>query len=593
MVLTDRAIAGLAATVFVSALIPLDLGGHWRFVGVAIALVGVRTRAVALLLLGLATACSVGAGSAIAEANTELPADIDGYVTLLSDPVPTRGGVRFDARSGGERIELRAWGSAAGHLRSRLMGERVRMKIAVRPLLDPPTWVLARGVRSRGSVSEVSGFKTGSTITRVANSVRRTIESGADSMTRRERSLFTGLVYGDDRLQSPLTVDNFRAAGLTHLLAVSGQNVAFALAIVGPILRRLERRGRFALTLLVLLVFATVTRFEPSVLRASVMSAIAALGALTGNPLSSRRGLGLTVIGLIVVDPLLAHQVAFQLSVAASAGILAWSKRLASALPGPRTAADLFAVTASAQLAVAPLLVLRFGGIPVASLPANLLAGPIAGPVMMWGLTVGWLAGLLPEVISAVVHAPTRAALWWIDHIGALSAKFSLGELAIEHVVSLFAVCIVGIRHTAMTSRAVVVGLALAVLLHPAMTGALRTVPLAVPIEHVELWRDTAHTVVLIERAANPEEVLAGLRRSRVGAIDLLVVTWQGPTATNMVDWVEARHHLSEIWAPSARVGRGAVVPTAGTRLKVGGSVFEVSADKGVLEVEPVAAATS
>ena len=60
---------------------------------------------------------------------------------------------------------------------------------------------------------------------RIANSLRRTIESGARSLARDERALFTGLVYGDDRAQSPLTADDFDAAGLTHLLAVSGQNV--------------------------------------------------------------------------------------------------------------------------------------------------------------------------------------------------------------------------------------------------------------------------------------------------------------------------------------------------------------------------------
>jgi competence protein ComEC len=105
------------------------------------------------------------------------------------------------------------------------MGEQVYVEATLRPLRDAPTWLLAQGLSGRGTITSVAGFDVGSPHTRLANSIRRTIESGAASMTRDDRALFAGLVYGDDRQQSPLTADNFDAAGLTHLLAVSGQNV--------------------------------------------------------------------------------------------------------------------------------------------------------------------------------------------------------------------------------------------------------------------------------------------------------------------------------------------------------------------------------
>ena len=56
---------------------------------------------------------------------------------------------------------------------------------------------------------------------------------------------------------------------LTHLLAVSGQNVAFTLALAGPVLRRLRIWPRLGATLVVLALFGLATRFEPSVLRAA------------------------------------------------------------------------------------------------------------------------------------------------------------------------------------------------------------------------------------------------------------------------------------------------------------------------------------
>ncbi len=95
--------------------------------------------------------------------------------------------------------------------------------------------------------------------------------------------------------------------------------------------------------------------------------------------------LALAVAGLVLIDPLLVHSLGFRLSVAASAGILLLARPLADALPLPGWLARPLGVTLAAQGAVAPLLVPVFGGMPVAAVPANLVAEPVAGLVMMWG----------------------------------------------------------------------------------------------------------------------------------------------------------------------------------------------------------------
>ena len=84
-----------------------------------------------------------------------------------------------------------------------------------------------------------------------------------------------------------------------------------------------------------LVLFAAVTRFEPSVLRATAMAALAAVGVTVGRPGSTGRLLALAVAGLVVVDPLLVHSLGFRLSVAATAGIVVLAGPLHRALPGP------------------------------------------------------------------------------------------------------------------------------------------------------------------------------------------------------------------------------------------------------------------
>ena len=102
----------------------------------------------------------------------------------------------------------------------------------------------------------------------VANAVRRTLDQGAEALPTSQRALFTGLTVGDDRDQSPEVAEDFRAAGLSHLLAVSGQNVAFLLVLAGPALRQFGLGARLPVTVALLVFLALVTRFEPSVLRA-------------------------------------------------------------------------------------------------------------------------------------------------------------------------------------------------------------------------------------------------------------------------------------------------------------------------------------
>ena len=97
------------------------------------------------------------------------------------------------------------------------------------------------------------------------------------------RQLYGGFVLGDQSGQSVEVVDDFRAAGLTHLLVVSGSNVAYLLVLLTPLRGRLPLGARWLVTVGVIGSFALVTRFEPSVLRASAMAALAVSTSLASS----------------------------------------------------------------------------------------------------------------------------------------------------------------------------------------------------------------------------------------------------------------------------------------------------------------------
>src|SRR5206468_3695597 len=102
--------------------------------------------------------------------------------------------------------------------------------------------------------------------------------------------------------------------------------------------------------------FGVLTRWEPSVLRAEAMAALALVGTTLGRPVSGLRLLALAVTAVLLVDPLLVRSVGFLLSVAACTGIALLARPIARVVPGPRRLAAAVGVTVAAQLGVAPVL---------------------------------------------------------------------------------------------------------------------------------------------------------------------------------------------------------------------------------------------
>ena len=403
-------------------------GVPW-WLGAALAAIGLLRRHPALLCVGVALLASALAVRAWAGTAPRPVAPFSGVVTLLDDPQEVSGAIRVTVRAGGHHVEAWARGGAAHRLAALQAGERVEMAGGLGPVRQVARRRLAeRHVAGQLEVTAVGDHDDGDVASRAANRVRQALTDGASTLSPAERALFTGFVLGDDRQEPPDLVDDFQAAGLSHLTAVSGENLAFVLVLAGPLLRRLTLVPRFGVTVGLIAWFALLTRFEPSVIRAAAMAGVAATAMVLGRPASTIRLLSLAVAGMVLIDPLLVWSVGWWLSVGATFGIAVLAAPLASRLPGPRALAQTIAVTVAAQVGVAPVAVSAFGGVPVASVPANVLAVPIAGPLMMWGLPAGVVAGLAPA-LAPVLHVPTRLGVRWIALVARVGARAPLGEL--------------------------------------------------------------------------------------------------------------------------------------------------------------------
>ncbi|MBA3653331.1 MAG: ComEC/Rec2 family competence protein [Actinobacteria bacterium] len=564
--MSDRYTVAMAAAAAGGALVPR---GVPLVLALGLCALAFAARRPTLLVIGVALLTSAMSARSWAGLTPPQPTTITATATLLTDPEPIAGALRVELRVGHRHLEAWARGGAAGGLYNRLAGERVEVAGGLRAVPATMAARLARRhIAAQLNVDRVGRWWPGSPPARLANGLRRTLLRGASSMPDDQRSLFSGFVLGDDRGQPPTITDDFRGSGLSHLLVVSGENVAFVLALAAPVLRRTSLRSRLALGLAVLFLFGVLTRWEPSVLRAEAMAAIAMTATVLGRPASAVRVLALAVTGLLVVDPMLVRSVGFLLSVGACTGIALLAGPIAHRLPGPRPIAAAMAVTIAAQVGVAPVLIPIFGPLPMASIPANLVAIPAAGPIVVWGMTSGVVAGWSPAPAAALLHIPTRVLIGWVALVARVASRAPLGHVGLGAAMALAGALILvalGHRRTALV--------AVSALVVSALLGAGRTGPNVLGGEEIaaglRAWRQDGATLIVVGEV-RPDAALAALRQRGIGRVDLAVLSTTAQRPAAALDAIKQRVHVRAV----LRGGSTGVV--AGDRAAVGPWQIEV-----------------
>jgi competence protein ComEC len=277
---------------------------------------------------------------------------------------------------------------------------------------DERTWLRRRGVHVvvHASRWRIVGHRGG--LAGFADGLRaRLARSMAPGLGGERQAVIAGIVLGEDEGLSESLQERFRASGLYHLLAVSGQNVAL---IAGGALLFAHLIGvsrvlgeLFALSAIGGYVLAV--GWQPSVVRAGIAGGLASLAWLAARPQDRWYFLLLGAAVLLAWNPYSLLEAGFQLSFAAVAAIFVVVPRLQRSLDGypvPRTLAEVVAVSAACGVATAPILLTQFGEVPLYSIPANALAFPAVAPLLGIALVTAIVAPAVP---------PLAVALAWIN----------------------------------------------------------------------------------------------------------------------------------------------------------------------------------
>ena len=258
---------------------------------------------------------------------------------------------------------------------------------------DERTWLRRHGVHVvlRGDRWRVVGRRggLGGLADRIHARLARTLAPGLHG---ERKAVLEGVVLGEDQGLSDGLRKRFRASGLYHLLAVSGQNVALVaggvllLAWLLGLPRRLGELGALA----GMGAYVLAVGPQPSVIRAGIAGALGSLAWLCARERDRWYFLLLGALALLAWNPYTLMDAGFQLSFAAVVAIFTVAPRLRRALeegyPVPRKLAEVVAVSTACGFLTAPVLWLQFHAVPLLTVPANALAAPVVAPLLGLGL---------------------------------------------------------------------------------------------------------------------------------------------------------------------------------------------------------------
>lgn len=424
----------------------------------------VALAAVALLVagsaIGSARLASIDADPLRAAGSAEL-----GLVGVLVElPRSDRFGMRFRLRERRSGQLLQVSARVASPIRLSI-GDEVALRGRL-ARVDPAAartpearsyaeFLLRSGVRRRFFAESVvaTGERRGGPLGAVDAIRRRAEATLAHGLPTEPAALLRGMVLGGDAGLPEQTAENFRVAGLAHILAVSGQNVLLIVILLQAILAAAgtPRRTRLVATAVVIVVYVLLCGAQASVIRAGAMG-LAALAALAASRRASRiYALILAAICVLLINPRAPADVGAQLSFAAVLGIMAFTRPLADSLTAlPRWASEAFAATLGATLATAPIMAFHFQAVSLVSLLANVLGEPLIAAIVWIGSLTAAL-GQLSTGLASLLGAPNGFLLATLIELARIAASVpgaqaELGGFGIGGLVAgLVAVCLLAL----------------------------------------------------------------------------------------------------------------------------------------------------
>jgi competence protein ComEC len=443
--------------------------------------------------------------------------------------------VQFD----GERVLLRA--GRGVRWPSRRVGAVLAVLGGLEPLPAQESFLRLRGVHAQlradalVATGRVRGGPAG-VVDGVRARAQAALQAGVPSSIG---ALLRGMALGDDAALPDNVRDEFRASGLAHLVAASGQNVMLLATLVVAIAAALGLglRARLALVLGAIGLYVPLAGAGPSIARAGVMAAAGVVAILAGRPAARWHALLLSAAVTLVLNPRAIEDVGWQLSFAAVVAILLLAESLRQGLERrgiPGGLAEAAALTGAATIGTAPLISAHFGQASLVSLPANLAAAPAVAPIMWLGMlaaTLGQISTTLATPLTSLAGLPVGYVMW-VAHVaaGLPGARAGVPVLVVSGSCLAAAIGVAVRRARPFVLAGAMVTVAFMVVL-PRMQADAVAAPAGLRVTFLDVGQGDATLIqrrqatILVDTGPPDGPLLSRLRHAGVRRLDLLVIT--------------------------------------------------------------------
>ena len=261
-----------------------------------------------------------------------------------------------------------------------------------------------------------------------------------------EGVLAAGMLWGGSEGLSRQTKEAYRRVGLLHVVAASGYNVTLVTGwILSSCLIWLSRRWALGVTMIGGVIYMAIAGWQPSIIRAGIMAILAMTGLILGRERDAKWLLIVTGVAMLVWNRELISDIGFQLSFAATWGIL-WLMPQRSMLKAQNSITTLFAAdlktTLAAQAMTTPLILHHFGNLSMIS--------PLVNATLLWTVPLIMqitAAGLVWGPINYLAWPLLRMQTWVVNSVAAWPiSNWELGKMSWLWVAVYYAVLSICIK---------------------------------------------------------------------------------------------------------------------------------------------------
>ena len=296
---------------------------------------------------------------------------------------------------------------------------------------DYADYLASRGIQSIMAFprARVTGREDDSIMRATILRVRRSLSHALTvSLPEPQASLAQGVLLGQKSALPADVAADLNATNTSHLVVVSGSNVVLVSAYATMALAWLfGRRRALLLSIAAIIAYAALVGASPPVVRATIMGILLVFASLTGRPSHGITTILFAAAIMVGIDPHLDRDVSFQLTFAATAGIVCLASPMREWMIAGVAAAlrrdtiphvvlwliDPLSVTLAAIIATEPLVALNFGRVSLVAVPANMLVVPAFGLILGTSLLAG-IGGLIPHAHTAFAAPAYYALTYWI-----------------------------------------------------------------------------------------------------------------------------------------------------------------------------------